>query len=181
MYTDHSACTSLLNCAHPSAKIARWALIVQELDLEIKHRSGKSNANADALSRNPTDRNAHPVLEVTVTTDSVPDELDRTSQLSAQQRQDPELLALIKYLEDGVVPEDENQAQQIVLEHPKFTVSDGVLHYENPQHPGGLKLVVPRQVRQILLEEAHGKKFSGHFAERKLFATLQKKYWWHNM
>ena len=46
VYTDHSACTSLLNCNHPSA---RWALIVQELDLEIKHRSGKSNANADAF------------------------------------------------------------------------------------------------------------------------------------
>ena len=37
-YTDHSACTSLLNSSHPSAKLARWALIIQELDLEIKHR-----------------------------------------------------------------------------------------------------------------------------------------------
>ena len=130
------------------------------------------------MSRNPTNGNAHPVLEVTVTADGIPHELDPTSQLSAQQRQDPELLALIEYLEDGAPPEDENQARQIVLEHPKFTVSDGVLHYENPQHAGGLKLVVPRHLRQVLLEEAHGKKFSGHFAERKLFATLRKKYWW---
>ena len=127
-----------INCAHPSAKLARWALIVQELDLEIKHRSGKSNANADALSRNPTDADAHPVLEVTVATDSVLDGLNSMSDLSAQQRQDPELLALIKYIEDDVLPEDEHQARRIVLERPNFTVSDGVLQYENPQEPGAL-------------------------------------------
>ena len=52
---DHSACTSLLNAAHPSAKLARWAMAIhdQEHDLEIRHRSGRSNASADALSRNP--------------------------------------------------------------------------------------------------------------------------------
>ena len=53
VYTDHSACTSLLNINHPSAKLARWALIIQELNLEIKHRPGKSNTNVDALSRKP--------------------------------------------------------------------------------------------------------------------------------
>ena len=51
--TDHSACTSLLNAAHPSAKLARWAVAIQEHDMEIRHRSGRSNASADALSRNP--------------------------------------------------------------------------------------------------------------------------------
>ena len=50
---DHSACTSLLNAAHPSAKLARWAMAIQEHDLEIRHRSGRSNPSADALSRNP--------------------------------------------------------------------------------------------------------------------------------
>ena len=51
--TDHSACTSLLNTPHPSAKLARWAIINQEMDLHIQQRPGKSNTNADALSRNP--------------------------------------------------------------------------------------------------------------------------------
>ena len=39
--TDHSGCTSLLNAAHPSAKLARWAMAIQEYNLEIRHRSGK--------------------------------------------------------------------------------------------------------------------------------------------
>ena len=53
VYTDHSACLSLLNHPRPSGKLARWAMTIQEMDLIIKHRSGKSNTNADALSRNP--------------------------------------------------------------------------------------------------------------------------------
>ena len=50
---DHSACLSLLNHPRPSGKLARWALTIQEMNLVIKHQSGKSNTNADALSHNP--------------------------------------------------------------------------------------------------------------------------------
>ena len=32
---DHSACLSLLNTPHPSGKLARWALTVQEMDLTL--------------------------------------------------------------------------------------------------------------------------------------------------
>ena len=53
--TDHAACLSQLNTPRPSAKLARWAMVTQEFNLEIKHRSGRSNASADALSRHPID------------------------------------------------------------------------------------------------------------------------------
>lgn len=53
VYTDHSACLSLLNTPRPSGKLARWAMTVQEMNLTLKHCSGRQNANADALSRNP--------------------------------------------------------------------------------------------------------------------------------
>ena len=51
VYTDHVACASLLSCRNPSPKLARWAMIVQEMNLVIKHCPGKTNANADTLSR----------------------------------------------------------------------------------------------------------------------------------
>ena len=53
IYTDHKALRSLLNTLHPSGKLARWELALQELDLQIHYRPGKRNANADALSRSP--------------------------------------------------------------------------------------------------------------------------------
>ena len=51
--TDNAALKSLLATPHPSGRLARWRLALQDLDLEIKHRSGKVNQNADVLSRNP--------------------------------------------------------------------------------------------------------------------------------
>lgn len=44
VYTDHSACTSLLGTRHPSAKLARWAMIIQE----IKQAKAKAKAEAKA-------------------------------------------------------------------------------------------------------------------------------------
>ena len=35
--TDHQPLRSLLNTPHPSGKLARWGLALQELDLEIKY------------------------------------------------------------------------------------------------------------------------------------------------
>ena len=48
--TDNVALKSLLATPHPSGKLARWGMALQELDLIIQHRSGKENSNADALS-----------------------------------------------------------------------------------------------------------------------------------
>ena len=64
VYTDHSACLSLLNTPRPSGKLARWAMTVQEMNLTLKHRSGKQNANADVLSRNPLSEEAKSVGSV---------------------------------------------------------------------------------------------------------------------
>ncbi len=53
VYTDHEALKALLSTPHPSGKLARWGMSLQELDLMIVHRPGKANANADTLSRYP--------------------------------------------------------------------------------------------------------------------------------
>lgn len=58
VFTDHEALKSLLNTAHPSGKLARWGLVLQELDLEIRY------ANADSLSQSP-------VLESSVVADQL--------------------------------------------------------------------------------------------------------------
>ena len=49
--TDHSALKTLLTTRILKGRRARWIMKLQQYDFEIKHRSGKTNANADALSR----------------------------------------------------------------------------------------------------------------------------------
>ncbi len=59
VYTDHSAVKAVLLSPKPGGKHARWRTKVYGSgirDLKIVHRSGKSNANADSLSRSPLSR-----------------------------------------------------------------------------------------------------------------------------
>ena len=67
IFTDHEALKSLLNTPHPSGKLARWGLILQDMKLEIKYRSGKKNSNADALSRYPVSTSTEPLQDTIVT------------------------------------------------------------------------------------------------------------------
>ena len=62
LYTDHQPLTYALNLKTPNSKLIKWRLQLAEYEFEIKHRPGKQNAVADALSRLPaTDINMNEV------------------------------------------------------------------------------------------------------------------------
>ena len=175
VFTDHAACTSLLNSNNPSSKLARWAMAIQELDLDIRHRSGKSNLVADALSRNPAP--VASILQIETATPAPGCEKD----IGWLQRCDEELLPILEYLESDVLPADAKQAQRLALEKSNFEVIEDVLYYENPAVPGNWRIAVPKCLRSTLLKESHGGRFAGHFAEKKVYSTLRTKYWWKGM
>lgn len=68
-----------------------------------------------------------------------------------------------------------------MLEGDHFIVVDGVLFYIGPQDSNSWRLAVPKKLQGLLVEEQHAGKFAGHFAERMMFATLRKRYWWRGM
>jgi len=43
----------------PGPRLIRWRLKLEEYDYKIVHKAGKSNTNADALSRNPVPDDQH--------------------------------------------------------------------------------------------------------------------------
>ena len=51
--TDHSSLAWLLNFKEPQGQLARWLEEMSQFDMLVKHRPGRSHANADALSRIP--------------------------------------------------------------------------------------------------------------------------------
>lgn len=51
--TDHKPLNWLFNCKDPGSRLVRWRLKLEEYNYEIQYRKGKTNTNADALSRYP--------------------------------------------------------------------------------------------------------------------------------
>ena len=53
--TDHRALEWLDRLKENNARLTRWSLALQPFQFEVKHRPGRDNGNADALSRAPID------------------------------------------------------------------------------------------------------------------------------
>ena len=78
---------------------------------------------------------------------------------------------MILYLKSDQLPEDAAKAKKIALESSQYELLDGILYHNTP-HPGTLCVVIPQDLKTDLLMEAHSGKFSGHFAERRVYNLL---------
>ena len=158
------------------------------MNLEIRHRTGKSNINVDALSRNPVpDQITTEAQVLQLTSLEVPPQQSDTSSpepiedMSKLQRKDPKLHHIITLIESGKLPDDEKLVKKLVLEQDQYEIIDGILNHESPTNPGHWRIVVPECLQLKVVEEAHSGRFAGHFAERRIYNTLKKAYWWKGM
>ena len=209
VYTDHSAVKAILETPSPSGKHARWWLKVYSggvKSVQIVHRSGKSNANADALSRSPHDPlnppegldvEAHvaavstdtPKETLSVSTSTVSDllvqshhdTLEVAESFGNQQRKDPALLNIVTFLKDGQLPADESIARKVALQAPLFALINDTLYFVDRKEPTRRRLVVPTHLKSQIMEECHGGKMGGHFSGSRLYNTLSKRWWWQGM
>ena len=114
VYTDHEALKSLLNTPHPSGKLARWGLALQELDLEIHYRPGRANANADALSRAPLSSPLQGPYGIVAAVDVPrPSAKGGERSLALWQRDDPTLLPIIDHYVSGKLPLGDELARTV--------------------------------------------------------------------
>lgn len=119
VFTDHEALRSLLNTPHPSGKLARWGLALQEVDLAIFYRPGRKNKLADALSRSLVgqDRNNPLVPEENLVAALVDPSVSSKSgegSLGERQYRDPQLKLVMQYLETGELPAEEGSCLLLV-------------------------------------------------------------------
>ena len=168
--TDHAPLRALLKAKHQSGKLARWGQTIAEFNVEIKYRPGRQHSNADALSRAPLE-SVNSVQADETTTNTV-----ATDNMASQQRDDPQLKAIIEYLDGGILPTDEKLAKRLVLERSRFTIQDGVLFYVDVARENSLRVAVSSNSQRKLLEEIHGGSLSGHFAARSMYNTLARRY-----
>jgi len=129
------------------------------------------NKAADALSRSPVENKQvlHVEMEITGLT---------MKRVQEAQREDPELLQLIAYLESNRLPEDGVLAKHIVSQAVKgYCVIDGILYYEDGMVPNRRRLVVPTKLRRQILLDNHESLFAGHFATKKLLQRVNQYYY----
>lgn len=70
-------------------------MIIQEMDLDIRHRAGKTNLSADALSRNPVPEAVVSAVEAVST------------KYGEEQYRDPDFRPMFDYLKEGTLPADD--------------------------------------------------------------------------
>ena len=85
---------------------------------------------------------------------------------SVEQSKDPELQQLLCFIQNGTLPESNNSARQVAAQAPLFTLVDGVLFFVNPKYRDRKQCVVPKHLRQTIMEEHHSSPMSGHFLVR---------------
>lgn len=137
-------------------------MAIQELDLKIRHRSGRSNANADALSRSPLPAGEDACVGKTdgVLAALEPGETTDQCDLPTSQRRDEELAVIIEYLETGILPQEEGLARTLVL---SSSLEDDVLY--KVEQDSTLRVIPPRDQRENLFNSAHGGVFGAHLSD----------------
>ena len=195
--TDHSAVKAVLETQNPSGKHARWWTRVYGTGVKtvkIVHRSGKSNANADALSRCPQAtapqegiaQGEVQVAQVSATDlrsllSAPPCQGLETDSFAQEQRKDPNLDVLAVFLETGKLPQEEDQARKVALQSPLSVLLDAILYFVDPKQDQRKRAAVPSHMREQLIDEAHRGLTGGHFSGARVFRTLSRRWWWDGM
>ena len=184
VFTDHAALRSLLNTPHPSGKLARWGLALQEVDLAIFYRPGRKNKLADALSRSPVgqDRNNPLVPEENLVAALVDPSVSSKSgegSLGERQYRDPQLKLVMQYLETGELPAEEKKARELSITGQQYVLLEGVLHFVMKDKT--LRIVPPQGDRKQLFDEVHAGVWEGHLKDAKIHGELAKRYLWQGM
>ena len=197
VYTDHSAIKAILETPSPTGKHARWWTKVYGSGVKqvhIVHRSGKTNTNADALSRNPLpltqdvcsdneDVQVAAVRSEPISTLLTKPQLSQKKETSiaAEQRKDPYLAQVILFLEKNFLPEDTNMARKIANQSKQFALIENILYFLDSRHGYRKRVAVPRHLQRQVIQEHHRGNMGGHFAVNKLYKMLASHWWWEGM
>ena len=165
---------------NPSGRLARWALALQEYDISIEYRSGKTHGNADRLSRIEHARNI-----VAAVTEDLPSEL-KAEAIRDLQIKDPNLMPIIQYLRDGTLPDDIVNSRKVMACVSDYDLFDGVLHHFWTPGPRKRKhirkqLVIPRSLIEEVLQWCHNDPTNGHLGIHKTYYKIQERFFWVGM
>ena len=174
IYTDHNPLKWLFTIKSPEGRLAHWTETLKAYDFKVEYRPGKSNANADALSRIPV-----------ISAISPPKfELANMAEL---QGKDQSIAQLVKYLETGELPGNSSDDCKLISKVDQYVLQDGILyHLYSPRAPFRrqetcCQLVVPRNLIDEVLASMHEDITAGHLGVSKTYDKIRQRYFWEGM
>ncbi|GFW68759.1 retrovirus-related Pol polyprotein from transposon opus [Trichonephila clavipes] len=167
--TDHAALTKLTNGKNLSSWMIRWALKLSEFNIEWKHQPGVQNVVADVLPRNLVGNMDGSQISCAALRFLA---LNSQEQLIREQKEDPELGHIYRYLEN----QDNGSVNATICENwpQDFKLIDGLIFYAKYSTTlGELRVYIPRSLREAIMEEFHDLPLAGHLGKRKTYLKLR--------
>ena len=206
VYTDNNP-LSHLTSAKLCAAEQRWAAQLASFDFDIKYRSGRSNQNADALSRQcppgPQDIEAmlpgtampkplqqalalreDEVIQATIV--ALPQHT--TPEICILQQADPVILEFMPFFERKQRPSHEERAQLsqsaliLLRQWDRLVERDGVLYRQVFRSDGAeptFQLLLPEALTSEVLNQVHQE--HGHQGVERTLALLRSRCYWPGM
>ena len=178
--TDHKPLTFIFRPDAPvsqtaSQRIQRWALYLSSFSYTVQHRPGKSNNQADALSRSPLTSNEQLDVEVSSlqieTIESGPSGVIGVVRIRQATSRDVVLSRILNFVQSGWPPQPvSDEIRPYFMHRDELTVQDGVLLW-------GLRVVVPTALRREILEVLH----ESHPGATRAKQFARSYVWWPNI
>lgn len=151
--TDHASLRWLHNLKDPVGRLARWAIKLQQFDMEVVHRKGSLNVVPDALSRAPVEICLLEFADLNFDNDK-----------------------WYRKMLNSVMDEPQKYADWMVEGGKlyKHLPDDLTLRTNNPVW----KLVVPKSLRTEALKECHDDPLASHGGVFKTTSRLKELYYW---
>jgi len=109
-------------------------------------------------------------------------EVDNSTRVKNLQQSDTFCSPLLDYFSSGILPADATQARKIVSLSTLFTIIEGLLYFIEPAKPSeNPKLVIPKGMREEILENSHDSTFAGHYGFTRTYHRIKLNYYWYTM
>ena len=178
LFTDHKPLTTILGPYNSiptlaAARLQRWALILSAYKYEIRFRRTEEHANADCLSRLPLISSPGPERSVEATcfnlgqVHALPVTAAKLSECS---RQDPLVSRVMQFTRRGWPATVATELKPYHTRRHELTVEGQCLLW-------GIRVVVPRKLRQRLLEDLH----RDHGGVVRMKSLARSVMWWPGM
>ena len=178
-HTDHDSLKYLVNKPDLSGRIARWILLLQEFNYKVMVKSGKSNSNADYLSRQ---REEEAVGDIRAEfPDEFPDDPNRKEEMvfHLNGEESSEFDDIISYITNRTYPPGLKREEKSVFQHKAapYSLIRGILFKMGADEQ--LRRCVEKKDRKTVMRALHSGPSGGHFAAITTVNRIRLAgYWW---